>query len=67
MSKQISHRSHGNRKTLRCMLEKKEIIIYGVDLRKESNDVLKGVMAGMRRRMQVCLQRNAGHVQGNGN
>ena len=24
-------------------------------------------MAGMRRRMQVCLQRNGGHIEGNGN
>ena len=24
-------------------------------------------MAGMRRRMKVCLQRNGGHIEGNGN
>ena len=34
---------------------------------KENQDLLKSVMTGMRRRMQVCLQINGGHIEGNGN
>ena len=29
--------------------------------------IYKRVMPGMRRRMQVSLQRNGGHIEGNGN
>ena len=46
------------------MYEMKEIIINEVDLLKENKDLLKRVIAG---RMQVCLQRNRGHIEGNGN
>ena len=34
---------------------------------RENKDLLNRVMAGMRRRVQVCLQRNEGHIEGNGN
>ena len=50
-----------------CMYKKKEQIINAVDLLKENQDLLKRVIAGMRRRMQVCLQRNWGHIEGNWN
>ena len=46
---------------------RKQRIIDEVDLLKENQNSLKRVMAGMRRRMQVCLQRNGGHIEGNGN
>ena len=49
------------------MQEKKEIIINEDDLLKESQDLLTIVIAGMLRRMQVRLQRNGGHIEGNGN
>ena len=48
------------------MKEENEIIINQVDLQKENQDLLERVMAGMRR-MQVCLQRNGGHIERNGN
>ena len=43
-----------------------ERIINEVDLPKENQDLLKRVMAGKRRRMQVYLQINGGHIEGNG-
>ena len=46
---------------------RKEIIKNEVDLPKKNRDLLKRVMAGMRRRMRVCLQRNGGNIKGNGN
>ena len=49
------------------MLENKKIIINEVDLLKENQDLIKRVMAEMRRRMQVCLQRNWEHIVRNGN
>ena len=36
-----------------------------VDLLIEDQDLPQRVMAGMRRRMQVCLQRNKRHIPGN--
>ena len=50
-----------------CTKENKELTIYEVNLLKENQDILKRVMAWMRWRMQVCLQRNVGHIEGNGN
>ena len=52
---------------IRCMLERKERVIYEVDLLKENHNWIKGVLAGMQRKMQVCLQRNGGHIEGKGN
>ena len=43
------------------------MIINNVDLLKENQDLLIRVMAGMRRKMQACLPRNLGHIEGNGN
>ena len=48
------------------MKELKKKIINEVDLLKENQNILKRVMAGMRRRIQVCLQRNGGHIDENG-
>ena len=45
----------------------KEIIINELDLLKEITDLLKIVLAGTRRRMQICLHRNGGCIEGNGN
>ena len=38
-----------------------------VDLLEYNQDLLKIGMTGMRRRMQVCLQSNGEHIEGNGN
>ena len=46
---------------------RKEIILNEVDLLKFNQDLLNRVVAKMRRKMQVCLQRNGGHIEGNGN
>ena len=46
---------------------RKERIINEIDLLKENQDLPKRVMARMRRRMQVHLQRNGGHIERNGN
>ena len=45
------------------MYEKKESFINEVDLLKENQDLHKRVMAGMRGRMQVCVQRNGRHIE----
>ena len=45
------------------MYVRKENIINEVDLLKENQYLLNRVMAGMRRRMEVCLQRNGGHIE----
>ena len=45
------------------MSEKKDKIINEVDLLKENQNFLKTVMAGIRIRMQVSLQRNGGHIK----
>ena len=42
-------------------------IINDVDLLKENQDLIKRIMAGMRRKIQVCLQRKEGHTVGRGN
>ena len=47
-------------------MEEKKYINEG-NLRKENRDLLERVMAGIRRRMQVHLQRNEGYIEGNGN
>ena len=44
---------------------RKERIKNEVDLLKENQDLLKRVMAGMQRKMQVSLQGNGGHIEGN--
>ena len=49
------------------MRENKYININEVDLLKENQDSLLRVMTGMRKKMQVCLQRNAEHITGNRN
>ena len=41
--------------------------INEVDILKENKDSLKRVMAGMGRKMKVCLQRNVRLIEGNGN
>ena len=59
------------KRVLKCHLYKvhvrKESKINEVDILKENQDFIERVMAGMRRRMQVCLQKNGGHIEGNGN
>ena len=42
-------------------------IIDQDDLLKENQDLIKIVIARMRRRMQVCFERNGGPIEGNGN
>ena len=45
------------------MQEEKEIIINELDLLEGNQNLIKILLAGMRRRMQVCLHRNEGHIQ----
>lgn len=40
-------------------------IVNEVNLLKENPDLVKRVFAGMRKRLQVCVERNGGHVEGN--
>ena len=49
------------------MQEKNERNINELDLLNGNQDILKIAIAGMRRRMLVCLQRNEGHTEGNEN
>ena len=53
--------------SLYMMHERKERIMNEVYLLKEDQDLHKRVMAGMLRKMQVCLRRNGEHFEGNGN
>ena len=43
----------------------KERIENEVNLLEGNQDLGKRVIAGMRRRLQVCVERNEGHVEGN--
>ena len=43
----------------------KEWIISEVDLLKENQEMLKRVMSGMRRSIQIYLQSNGRHIEGN--
>ena len=43
------------------------MIISAVDLLRQNRDLLKRVMSGMRRRMQVGSQGNGRHIEGNEN
>ena len=43
----------------------KERTVNEVNLLKGKQDLVKRVIAGMRRRLQVCVERNGGHVEGN--
>ncbi len=43
----------------------KERIVNEVNLLKGNQALVKRVIAGMRRRLQVCVERNGGHVEGN--
>lgn len=43
----------------------RERIVNEVNLLKENPDLVKRVFAGMRKRLQLCVERNGGHVEGN--
>ena len=43
----------------------KERIVNEVNLLKGKQDLVKRVIAGMRRKLQVCVERNGAHVEGN--
>ena len=43
----------------------KERIVNEVNSLKGKGDSVKRVIAGMRRRLQVCVERNGAHVEGN--
>ena len=53
--------------SLKDVCLKRKEIINEVDLLNENQVLLKRVMARMRRRIQVYLQRNRRHIEGNGN
>ena len=43
----------------------RERIVNEVNLLKENPNLVKRVFAGMRKRLQLCVDRNGAHVEGN--